>query len=235
MDNNVMLLIHPALGGLATLAALWVFVDTLNAKEASQTRIKYISILCAALIWLTYIIGGYWYVVHYAPEKAIIKAGPWPFAHDIFMETKEHVFLMLLLLSTYLPIAASGKVAANRAARKVLLWVSGLGELDTVLKLVAELQDEKARSEVLAEVALVQAMHGPAEQALSTCKRIFADRNAHLPAVAQKLADRGDKDNFKRMLVPCAYYLDASYAMCGLLARLYPQKAIEVVKQIEES
>jgi hypothetical protein len=110
-----------------------------------------------------------------------------------------------------------------------------LGELDTVLKLVAELQDEKARSEVLAEVALVQAMHGPAEQALSTCERIFADRNAHLPAVAQKLADRGDKDNFKRMLVPCAYYLDASYAMCGLLARLYPQKAIEVVKQIEES
>jgi hypothetical protein len=102
------------------------FCGYLNAKEASQTRIKYISILCAALIWLTYIIGGYWYVVHYAPEKAIIKAGPWPFAHDIFMETKEHVFLMLLLLSTYLPIAASGKVAANRAARKVLLWVSGL-------------------------------------------------------------------------------------------------------------
>lgn len=126
MDNNVVLLIHPALGGLATLAALWVFVDTLNASEASRPRIKNISILCAVLIWLTYIIGGYWYVVHYAPEKAIIKAGPWSFGHGIFMETKEHVFLMLLLLATYLPIAASGNVAANRSARKVLLWVSGL-------------------------------------------------------------------------------------------------------------
>jgi hypothetical protein len=28
-----MLLIHPALGGLATLAALWVFVDTSMQKK----------------------------------------------------------------------------------------------------------------------------------------------------------------------------------------------------------
>ena len=126
MDNNVVLLIHPALGGIATLCALWVFVDTLNASEASLSRIKNVSILCAVLIWLTYLIGGYWYVVHYAPEKAIIKEGPWPFAHGFFMETKEHVFLMLLLLATYLPIAASGNLVASTAARKVVLWVAGL-------------------------------------------------------------------------------------------------------------
>jgi hypothetical protein len=126
MDNNVILLIHPALGGFATLCALWVFVDTLNASEASLSRIKNISILCAVLIWLTYLIGGYWYVVHYAPEKAIIKEGPWPFAHGFFMETKEHVFLMLLLLATYLPIAASGNLVASKPARKVVLWVAGL-------------------------------------------------------------------------------------------------------------
>jgi len=126
MDNNVLLLIHPALGGLAMLSALWVFVDTLNASEASLSRIKNISILCAVLMWLTYIIGGYWYVVYYAPDKAIIKAGPWPFAHSFFMETKEHVFLMLLLLATYLPIAASGNLVTSKAARKVVLWVAGL-------------------------------------------------------------------------------------------------------------
>jgi hypothetical protein len=126
MDNNVMLLIHPALGGIATLAALWVFVDTLNVSEASLARIKKISILCAVLMWLTYFIGGFWYVVYYAPEKAIIKGGPWPFAHDFFMETKEHVFLMLLLLATYLPIAASSNLAKSKAARKIVLWVAGL-------------------------------------------------------------------------------------------------------------
>jgi hypothetical protein len=126
MDNNVFLLIHPALGGLAMLTAFWVFVDTLNVSEASLSRIKNISILCAVLMWLTYIIGGYWYVVYYAPDKAIIKAGPWPFAHGFFMETKEHVFLMLLLLATYLPIAASGNLVTSKAARKVVLWVAGL-------------------------------------------------------------------------------------------------------------
>jgi hypothetical protein len=77
-------------------------------------------------MWLTYIIGGYWYVVYYAPDKAIIKAGPWPFAHGFFMETKEHVFLMLLLLATYLPVAASGNLVTSKAARKVVLWVAGL-------------------------------------------------------------------------------------------------------------
>jgi hypothetical protein len=126
MDNNVILLVHPALGGIATLAALWVFVDTLNASEASVSRIKKVSILCAVLMWLTYFIGGYWYIVHYAPEKAIIKSGPWPFAHGFFMETKEHVFLMLLLLATYLPIAASNNLAQSKAARKLVLWVAGL-------------------------------------------------------------------------------------------------------------
>jgi len=126
MDNNTLLLIHPALGGLATLAALWVFVDTLNGSEASWSRVKKASIICAVLIWLTYFTGGYWYVRYYYTDKAIIKSGPWPIGHGFFMETKEHVFLMLLLLATYLPIAASNNVSASKSAQKVLLWVSGL-------------------------------------------------------------------------------------------------------------
>jgi hypothetical protein len=42
------------------------------------------------------------------------------------MEMKEHVVLMLLLLTTYLPIAASNNLVSSRAARNVVLWVSGL-------------------------------------------------------------------------------------------------------------
>ncbi|MCW8994420.1 MAG: hypothetical protein OQK77_01260 [Psychromonas sp.] len=126
MDSNIILLMHPITGVLATLSALWVFVDTLNVNEASVTRIKNVSILCSVLIWLTYIVAGYWYVVYYGPDKAIIKSGPWPFAHNLFMEVKEHVFLMLLLLGTYLPIVATRNIAASQSARKVLLWVAGM-------------------------------------------------------------------------------------------------------------
>jgi hypothetical protein len=124
--ENILLLAHPALGGLATLMALWVFVDTLNARDANLSRIKAVSLLCAVLMWLTYFFGGYWYLVYYAADKAIIKAGPWAFGHGFFMETKEHVFLMLLLLATYLPIVTSNNLAANKGARKLALWVAGL-------------------------------------------------------------------------------------------------------------
>jgi hypothetical protein len=39
----------------------------------------------------------------------------------------------------------------------------------------------------------------------------------------------GDKEHFKRLLIPCAYYPDAAYKMCGLLARLYPEQATAAV------
>jgi hypothetical protein len=85
-----------------------------------------LSLAVAVFMWLAYLIGGYWYVLFYSTDKALILKGPWPFAHDFFMEMKEHVALMLLLLATYLPIAASGNLFSNRSARSVVLCVAGL-------------------------------------------------------------------------------------------------------------
>jgi hypothetical protein len=72
------------------------------------------------------LIGGYWYVVFYKTDKSIILMGPWPFAHKLFMETKEHLVIMLLMLATYLPIAAAGNLGANKEARQLVLCVSGM-------------------------------------------------------------------------------------------------------------
>jgi len=126
MSNEMVLLLHPTFGVLAIIASVWVFVETLNTSDANVSRIRNASVLAAVLIWLAYIVGGYWYVVYYGGDKAIIKAGPWPFAHDFFMETKEHLFLMLLLLATFLPIAAADEIVKKRAARTVVLWTSAL-------------------------------------------------------------------------------------------------------------
>jgi hypothetical protein len=71
------------------------------------------------------LVGGYWYLTFYYVDKAIILKGPWPFAHTFFMEMKEHVAIMLLLLVTYLPIAAANNTAVNKGARKLVLWVVG--------------------------------------------------------------------------------------------------------------
>ncbi|HDL16276.1 MAG TPA: hypothetical protein ENH27_00340 [Rhizobiales bacterium] len=126
MSKELILMLHPTFGVLAIIASVWVFVEALNASDANIARLRNASVLAAILMWSAYIVGGYWYVVFYGGDKTLIKAGPWPFAHSFFMETKEHVFLMLLLLATYLPIAAYGEVVKKSATRNLVLWTSAL-------------------------------------------------------------------------------------------------------------
>lgn len=124
--TEVILMAHVLFGMLCIIAAVWLFVDVLNANEGNQGRIKTMSIAVAVFMWLAYLVGGYWYLVFYAADKAVILKGPWPFAHKFFMEMKEHVVIMLLLLATFLPIAASNNLVINKSARKLMLWVVGL-------------------------------------------------------------------------------------------------------------
>jgi hypothetical protein len=124
--TEVLLMIHVLFGMLTIVAAVWVFVDVLNVSEANLGRIRTMSLSVSVLFWLAYLIAGYWYVVYYGVDKALILKGPWPFSHSFFMEMKEHVVLMLLLLTTYLPIAVYNNLTANKDARKLVLWVVGL-------------------------------------------------------------------------------------------------------------
>jgi hypothetical protein len=126
MSNETILLLHPTFGVLGMIAAVWLFVDTLNASPSNVARIRSAAMVCAVLIWLAYIAGGYWYVMFYGADKAVILDGPWPFAHALFMETKEHLFFMVLLLATFLPIAATPNVVQRGASRSVVLWSSAL-------------------------------------------------------------------------------------------------------------
>lgn len=54
------------------------------------------------LTLVSFLAGGLYYVLYYQDEKEIILNGPTPLAHSFFMEVKEHVFFILLLLSLYL-------------------------------------------------------------------------------------------------------------------------------------
>jgi hypothetical protein len=105
---------------------VWVFVDVLDVSKANMARIRKMSLAVAVSMWLAYLIGGYWYVFHYSVDKALILKGPWPFSHNFFMETKEHIVLMLLLMTTFLPIAASNDLTSSKPARKLVLLTSAL-------------------------------------------------------------------------------------------------------------
>jgi cytochrome c oxidase assembly factor CtaG len=105
-------------------------------------------------MWIAFLIAGYWYVFSYPTDKAIILKGPWPFAHSFFMETKEHLVILLLMLVTYLPIVAANNLSANKNARRVVLWVAGL-----VVVLALTMEGEGATIAMGVKMGLLAAQH----------------------------------------------------------------------------
>jgi hypothetical protein len=124
--SDIILLAHSTFGVLGTMSAGWVFVETLNAGEENAGRTRKAAFVTALCMSVTWILGGYWYVHFYPADRAMILKGPWPFAHTLFMETKEHLFYITMVLSFYLPIAVNDKLYANTAARKMVLCVAML-------------------------------------------------------------------------------------------------------------
>ncbi|HWE50147.1 MAG TPA: hypothetical protein VG273_10180 [Bryobacteraceae bacterium] len=124
--SDLILLAHAAFGVTGCIAALWVFVECLNASPANAGRLRTAAYLTAFCMVAAWICGGYWYVRFYPAEKTLILAGPWPFAHNVFMETKEHLFFVTGILALLLPIATREKVYTNVAARKLVLSVAGM-------------------------------------------------------------------------------------------------------------
>ena len=124
--NEIILLAHVFFGVACILATLWVLVETLNVREGNLVRLRWVSRAAALFLWLAMLVGGYWYVVDYPADKAVILKGPWPFAHEFFMETKEHLVILLLLLTTYLPVVTLNDLVANTPARRLTLWVTSL-------------------------------------------------------------------------------------------------------------
>jgi hypothetical protein len=133
--KELLLMCHVVFGVACLVTTVWVFVDVLNANAGNLGRIRFLSRAAAACMWIAFIVGGYWYIFDYKADKAVILKGPWPFAHSLFMETKEHFVITLLLLATYLPIAASNNLAAHKEARRLVLCVAALV---AVMALMAE-------------------------------------------------------------------------------------------------
>jgi hypothetical protein len=122
--SDLILLGHATFGVLGTLAALWVFVEALNAREENAARIRRGAMAVAICMCLACVLGGYWYLNFYPAEKVLVLNGPWPSAHNLFMETKEHLFFVTLILALYLPIVAADRLYASAMARKMVLCVT---------------------------------------------------------------------------------------------------------------
>ena len=97
---NLLVTAHALTGILSILAYLLLFIELLNPIDKNIMRIKTFTLLGTILIFISWIIGGYYYVTYYGPDvKPLIKGGSTPWVHGIIMETKEHVFLFLPFLA----------------------------------------------------------------------------------------------------------------------------------------
>ena len=112
---------HAFLGEFAVFAFFWVFVELFNPHPDRIKRIQKIALIGFALLILSWIVGGYYYVTIYGADvKPLIKAGPQPWAHAVFTETKEHVFLLLPylgLLAFFMIRTAGDNLLKDRKSR----------------------------------------------------------------------------------------------------------------------
>jgi hypothetical protein len=123
--QDALLFLHPTFGVLATVAAVWVLVETLNASEANRQRLNMAGWATAILFALTWFFAGWFYTIYYhSGDQMIIENGPVPWAHSFFMEAKEHLFFTPLILAFLLPFLTRLNLATNKSAKTLVLTVT---------------------------------------------------------------------------------------------------------------
>jgi len=101
MTVELLVAAHIALGELAILAFFWLILELMHGPtEEGLIRAKGAALAGTALIFAAWMVGGTYYVVHYGSVvKPVIQGSDWAWTHAIFMEAKEHIFLLLPFLS----------------------------------------------------------------------------------------------------------------------------------------
>lgn len=93
---------HVVLGLLAVIAYYYVFFHLLRF-EADLKPVRKMNLWGLVFLVLSWLSGGYYYVNYYGKAvRDVIKKGSYPWAHTVFMEAKEHIFLFLPFLGVVL-------------------------------------------------------------------------------------------------------------------------------------
>ena len=93
--RDLLLYLH-IIAGLSVIT----FSIVILLQDKKSNWLKPLSAITAAISWLLLLPSGKLYLAFYPATKTLIKAGSWPWAHSIFMETKEHWGLLLPIIAT---------------------------------------------------------------------------------------------------------------------------------------
>jgi uncharacterized membrane protein len=94
--RDLALFAHVVLG----FALITLSVIILLGLKNKSPLVRPLSALSTGISWFLLLPAGYLYLIFYPATKTLIKAGSWPWAHSVIMETKEHWGLLLPLIVT---------------------------------------------------------------------------------------------------------------------------------------
>lgn len=100
--NAWTMMLHVGAGLIAVVLGVILWADLREMRLEKVRRVRHLAYGIAIALALSLFLGAHWYLMHYGEVKTEIKGGPWPWAHTFFMETKEHIFFLLLVASFYL-------------------------------------------------------------------------------------------------------------------------------------
>jgi len=120
--RDLMLYLH-IIAGLSLI----VFPVIILIQDRKSTWIRPLSFLTASISWLLLLPSAKLYLTFYPATKTLIKAGSWPWAHSIFMETKEHWGLLLPVIATTAAfLVYSGRLNESRKWWILLIILAAL-------------------------------------------------------------------------------------------------------------
>jgi len=113
--RDLMLYLH-IIGGITVIVLSIIILNNLKTKPK---WLKQASLITAAISWIMIIPAGVLYRIFYPATKTLIKAGSWPWAHSIFMETKEHWGLLIPIIAT----VAAGLIFSGKLKESKKWWI----------------------------------------------------------------------------------------------------------------
>jgi len=126
-----MLAAHVLLGIVGIIAFYAVWMGLLK-RRVNIGFLKWSALAGFSGFILSWLSGGYYYVDYYGSSvKPVILQGPYPLAHIILTETKEHVFLFLPFLALVITLALwfYGEKLENEKFKKTLAAVAAAATL----------------------------------------------------------------------------------------------------------
>lgn len=128
VSKPVLIGLHLGLAIAGIDALLWLLGKFKDRSGSTKSRTYTASAALLAFI-ASWIFGGYYYVKYYgALVKPVIIKGLAPWAHNIIMEAKEHIFLFLIpMTATIFFLSLLDNEELDRSGlRSVTIWLVGI-------------------------------------------------------------------------------------------------------------